>query len=292
MKVAILHHDIEWPEQEFQRQFQTRGIEVLMYDVRSSTPQQIANYRPDIVLNRVYASVANRDYSAISEALGFLEQMEDLGLRVVNSHHATRNDYHKFAAFEAMEEAGVNTPFTHMLDGQDPVTLATKIGFPLIVKKDTGGRADHVYKADSLDQALTAIRTIEGIDDYAGDIILQSFAMPTEPKDYRVGVLNGKVLYFHGRTLISLNEDEQPWLASRSAGSELIKLDQAPEGVLDIAVMAAKSIGAYFDVLDIIQTESGALVIEHNPTPNFNPQYNRFIGINPVELIVEELTKK
>ncbi|MBT3984896.1 ATP-grasp domain-containing protein [archaeon] len=292
MKLGILHHDLEWPEKEFKKYFLDRGLDVELFDIRSTNTEKILNANVDIIFNRVYASVANRDYKSTQKALKLYAELEELGIRVINASNTTvRSGYDKYFAYQAMIKEKVNTPNTLLLNGHDPKEELNQLGFPLIVKKNTGARGDCVFKVDNLEEAYSAITKIKSLEDYDGEILLQEFVTPVEPNDYRVAVLNGKVLFVHGRSLISLKAGEEPWLASRSSGSKLIKIDEVSEELKSFAIKGAKCIDSYFDVLDIVKTENGYCIIEHNLTPLFTPQYLEFLGFNPIEVISEEIVK-
>ncbi|MBU0461202.1 MAG: hypothetical protein KJ574_01310, partial [Nanoarchaeota archaeon] len=58
--IAILHQDLEWTEQEIQRQFVKRDIHAELFDVRETSICDLCDF--EAVLNRVYASVANRNF--------------------------------------------------------------------------------------------------------------------------------------------------------------------------------------------------------------------------------------
>jgi len=60
MKIAILHHDLENSERILRDLLEKRDIKVKMLDIRNT---EIGDFEGvDVVLNRVYASVANRDF--------------------------------------------------------------------------------------------------------------------------------------------------------------------------------------------------------------------------------------
>ncbi len=57
-KFAILHQDLEWAEQTLQRYIVLKGHEAILVDLNDADNVDFTLF--DVVLNRVYASVANR----------------------------------------------------------------------------------------------------------------------------------------------------------------------------------------------------------------------------------------
>lgn len=292
MRIGILHHDLEWTEEQMKGVLQDKfGAEVRMFDVRDVALSDIESFGPDLVFNRVYASVANRDYSSLNRTLDILRGLRDLNFLIVNSYEASLSDYSKNYAFNLMEQEGISTPRTVVYeDGMDLDFVVRKLdSFPIIVKRDSGGRGVDLKKCGNLEETEVAIKTILDSEDYNGEIILQKFCRPIEANDYRVWVVGGEVMFYHKRSLISVNDGEDPWLASRSLGSEILPPSmEVPEDLKKFCEIAASAIGANLDVLDVIDTEEGYCVIEHNPTPNLRPEYEKIPGINLIEKLAGE----
>ena len=81
--------------------------------------------------------------------------------------------------------------------------------------------------------------------------------------------MDGEVIFSYTRSLLSCNSNENPWLASVSKGS-IRKICTPPQEVVDVALKGAKSVGAFYDSLDILMTMQGPVIIEHNLTPNYS----------------------
>ena len=288
-KVAILHENLEWTEKKLEEILQEKHkCQVKRFDIRSITQEEILEFKPEILLNRVYASVGNRNYDALDKTLTILEKLESKGVQCVNNLKASKVDYSKMRGFIEMENCGINTPYTIPYDGTIPIKELG--GFPIIVKRDRGGRGIDVTKCSSEEEVMNCITKIRSDENYKGNIILQEFALPIEPRDYRVCVINGEVIYHHGRSLISIDEGEIPWMASRSLGSTILPIERGiPKELADFAIKATEAIGAAFNVLDIIKTDKGYCVIENNPTPNFRPEYEDILGFCPIKYVVRSI---
>ena len=98
MKIAILHHDLEDSEKKMQELLVEGGILVKMLDVREASIEDF--YDVSFVLNRVYASVANRDYSSISKTLALLKALEEKNIKCLNSYLTTFYDYSKYDSYK------------------------------------------------------------------------------------------------------------------------------------------------------------------------------------------------
>tara|TARA_Y100000310_G_scaffold231949_1_gene234665 strand:+ start:297 stop:1217 length:921 start_codon:yes stop_codon:yes gene_type:complete len=294
MKVGILHEKLEWTEKGLRDEFERmKGVEVELFDVRKVSTQDLVDFEADILLNRVYASVANRDYGNLERTLVLVRDLEDNGVPVVNSLKASMADYSKIDAFHLMKEQGVRTAETILyVDGMNLENTVNESlgGFPIIVKRNAGGRGKDLAKCFDLSEIKAAVIQIISQANYNGGVLLQEFTPPNEPRDYRVWVIGGEVLFYHGRSLITTREEEFPWLASRSLGSQVLPIETSiPKDLEVFALHAAKSIGATIDVLDVVRMDQGYSVIEHNPTPNLNPAYEEALGFNPVTYFAERI---
>ena len=107
MRVAILHQDLEWAEQKMQGLFQERGAQATLHDVRQPIDASIdALTGMDLVMNRVYASVANRNYRDNLTTLSLLAALEARGIPCLNSYATTQADYSKIHAAYLLHQAG------------------------------------------------------------------------------------------------------------------------------------------------------------------------------------------
>ena len=102
------------------------------------------------------------------------------------------------------------------------------------------------------------------------DLLLAQKFLPTE-FDWRVGVLSGEPLFVcqyrmaRGHWQIVKHRADG---SAREGGFRTFELDQAPPDLIDVAVRAARPIGAGFYGVDIKQTDAGYIVMEVNDNPN------------------------
>jgi len=295
MKIIILHHDLEWTEQEIEKIIQNKfNGEVHKFDIRNTSIEEIKKTNPTLILNRVYASVANRDFESLKKNLNLLKELEKQGFLIINSLETSKSDYSKNYAFQQMQKNQISTPKTIVFSKKLDISQTIKElgGFPVIIKRDSGGRGKDLQKCESIEEIFQAVNQIKNSPEYYGEIIIQEFIVPKTDYDYRVWVIGGNIIFHHTRNLISQKENEKPWLASRSLGSNIqIKKQELPQEIIELAKKASKSIKADFNVLDIMESEKGFVVIENNPTPNLRPEYQEIIGFDPVEFLIEQIIK-
>ena len=268
MKIAILHHDLEETEKKLNELFLEKGIDSNLLNIRKSHSNDFIGF--DLVLNRVYASVANRDYSSIKKTLELLSKIESKNIYCLNSAKTSLYDYNKFEAYKIMEKNSVLTPKTIFIN---PSSLKKSIekssdifDYPLILKRNSGGRGKDISKINSKKEFKNAILEKLSLAKHE-NYLAQEFIKSSRNHDCRIGIINGKFAFSYKRSLVSLN-GEVGWLASTSNGSIEGKYN-ALDSEINEALKSTKSIGAKFNELDILLSDYGAYVIENNPTPNY-----------------------
>jgi glutathione synthase/RimK-type ligase-like ATP-grasp enzyme len=273
MKVAILHHDLEFAEKKIAEVLRLKGVQVEMYDIRKVNIENLA--KNDLVLNRIYASVANRDYESISKTLELLKNLEKRGVYCLNSYKASMFDYNKYKSFLIMKKNKIPTPETILIDSEENIEEKTKeivekLKLPLILKRNIGGRGKDISRVKSSDDVLNNLKEKfknAKKENYEGGFIAQEFINSSRDYDCRLGIIDGNIGFSYSRSLISLGSEEK-WLASTTNGSV--------EGIYDaeniekqIGLKTSNLIESKFNELDIMFTEGGPVIIENNPTPNY-----------------------
>ena len=274
MRVVILHHDLEESEERMADLFRNKGYNVLLVDIRDAELTDFEGI--DLVLNRVYASVANRDYPSIPKTLSLLKKLEERNIRCINSYKTSLYDYSKYDAFKLTKKLEMPTPKTIFINDKAKIEeIVSKamgdFNFPMIVKRNTGGRGKDISRVDNKKELIQNLKekfySIEE-DNYAGGFIIQEFIVPTKDHDCRMGVANGKFIFSYGRTLISSNSKDK-WLASQSNGSKEC-LYEASKDEEKLGEDSSNAIGAEFNEIDMAFGEDQKMIIiENNPTPNF-----------------------
>lgn len=274
MNIAILHQDLEWSETKIKEEFEKQNISTVLVSINNEKVFDLCKHS-DLVLNRVYASVANRNYSDIKKTLNLLDSLEKNEALCINSYETSLADYSKYYSYLKMKEAGVSTPETKLISEIPTIDELKQYveyvnGFPLIIKRDTGGRGEDVVKIDFFEDLVSELNkrfSKEYIPKYSGNHIIQEFIKQNKEYDCRVCIVNGEFSHSTKRSLLSTNGEEK-WLASSSRGS--VEKTHIPSNKeIDIAIKASQSIGANFNEVDLAFSHKGLFIIENNPTPNY-----------------------
>jgi glutathione synthase/RimK-type ligase-like ATP-grasp enzyme len=183
-----------------------------------------------------------------------------------------------------MELLGSNlvpTPPTVMLaDSSDLPRAMDELGLPLVVKIPDGSFSRGVHRVGTPEEFK---RIADELFEETDLLLAQKF-LPTE-FDWRVGVLAGEPLFVcqyrmaRGHWQIVKH---RPDGSSREGGFRTFDLDQAPPDVIDIAVRAARPIGAGFYGVDLKQTDDGVVVMEVNDNPNLEHGIEDTVGKDEV----------
>lgn len=282
MKFAILHQDIEWAEQTLQHYVIKNGHEAILVDLCEADNFDFSPF--DFVLNRVYASVANRDWQDNVNVLHLLGRLEAAGIKCINSQTCTEADYNKHLSAKIMTEHGVPTPPAVLVQNIQDYWLQAKTisdwGYPLIVKRNMGGRAKDICKVNSdevLHKWLEKMFSEQYLENYAAGIIIQPYLQSIKPYDIRIAIVADNFTYSYTRSLVSPEAGEPAWLGSGEWGSVLNKYQPTDEAI-NIARRASKSIGAIVNEVDLLETSEGFFVIENNPTPGFTEEKEMYLN--------------
>jgi glutathione synthase/RimK-type ligase-like ATP-grasp enzyme len=168
---------------------------------------------------------------------------------------------------ELMDAHGVPIPPTVMLAEDEDLAKAEKrLGWPMVVKIPDGSFSRGVHKVDNF-KALKAL-TDQLFEDT--DLLLAQQFMPTD-FDWRVGVLDGEPLFVcqyqmaRGHWQIIKHGADG---AAREGGFRTMAVAEAPPSVIEVALRAARAIGAGLYGVDLKEAGDGVVVIEVNDNPN------------------------
>lgn len=275
MRIDILHHDLEPAEECIAELLRKQDIDARLIDIRQAELDSFTG--TNLVLNRVYASVANRDYASISRTLNLLRLLEEKGIKCLNSYRTSLFDYSKMDSYLEMSRRGIYTPRTLFFsineeEIQEQVErITSSLDFPIVLKRNTGGRGKDISKLENLEELIRNIASkIQNAEKerYFGGFVAQEFIESSREYDCRIGIINQKFAFSYKRSLIPKKQGEKPWIASISNGSIEGDYDAKKEEI-NLALKASTSIGAEFNELDVMFASRGPCIIENNPTPNY-----------------------
>ncbi|MEX0920312.1 MAG: ATP-grasp domain-containing protein [Candidatus Pacearchaeota archaeon] len=290
-KVALLHHDMESPELKFKELFEQRGVLIDLVDIRSTSKKELLDY--DLIINRVYSSVVSRDSDILKKTLNLLRILEISGKKCINSYRSSRADYSKFELFKELSSKGIPTPKTVFLNSEHRIEKVSKLaekrlGFPIVVKRDCGGKSYDVDMVKSFDDLVSSLKEkfrVASQEGYNKGFILQEFVSSVREHDCRVGIVGGNFEFSYARSFIPRGSEEK-WIASTSGGS--VEFEYSPsEAEVNVAMRAASVLDASFSESDIIMTSKGPFVIEVNISPSYF--VDSIDDLHRMEIIVNNL---
>ncbi len=199
----------------------------------------------------------------------FAKRAELEGIPVLDDPTSILRCTNKVYLAELLQANRIATPRTVVVDSVKQVErLEEEFGYPVVLKIPDGSFSRGVYKASDRRELKDIAEAL--LED--SDLILAQEYMYTD-LDWRVGVLDGEPLYVCQYLMAKAH-----WQIMKH-GKEgkvtegklnALRLEEAPHGVVDAAVRAARLIGDGLYGVDIKQNERGIFVIEVNDNPNLD----------------------
>src|SRR3954451_20291354 len=195
-RVYVIHENGTWVEPlraafaelgtPFEEWFLDRGV----LDLRAPPPE-------GVFYNRMSASSHTRDHRYAAEytaaALAWLERQ---GRTLVNDGRALRLEVSKVAQYEALAAFGIRTPDTLAVVGRENISgAADKLGYPLILKHNRGGKGLGVrlfLSRAALEEYLASPEFEEPVD---GITLVQRYIQAPEPFITRLEFIGGRFFY-------------------------------------------------------------------------------------------------
>jgi glutathione synthase/RimK-type ligase-like ATP-grasp enzyme len=261
--LAVLHDaaDALPPSSTETIRYLQKIAERMSIDVEPITRRQLSELAEfDGLFIRATTSIDNYTYRFARRAL-------QEGMPVIDDPVSMIRCTNKVYLHEVLEAQGVPIPPTVMLaEDEDLGKAARVLGWPMVVKIPDGSFSRGVHKVENT-QALKRLTDLLFEDT---DLLLAQKFMPTS-FDWRVGVLNGEPLFvcqYHMANGHWQIIKHGPNGTSREGGHRSVAVDQAPRGVVDVALRAARAVGHGLYGVDVKETEEGFFVLEVNDNPN------------------------
>jgi ribosomal protein S6--L-glutamate ligase len=182
------------------------------------------------------------------------------GTLCINDPEAKFRASSKFLALQILNHSGIPIPPTFLTgDSSDIQTIVHNyLGLPLVVKTNEGTwgmgveLAQNVKMAHQMFQKTTKKNRM---------VLFQKYLKETQEQDIRAFVLDGRVIAAMRR--ISRSDD---FRANIHQGGKAEGID-LPKEYAKIAIFATKALGLEIAGVDILETKTGPLVLEVNPSP-------------------------
>ena len=198
------------------------------------------------------------------------------GFFLVNTLEVFQTCEDKFETYRMLSNAGVDTPETVLCPKKSVQKALDKVsgwGYPIVGKLPSGTQGIGVFIMDSPNSALSVLQAMTAITD---GVILQKFI--NSRCDYRVHVLNNSYSAIDpkyeviGMMRRSHTKDDFRSNYHLGASVEIVNDENTDRETIkqieDIAIAAAKAVGAVWCGVDVIVSEDNRFyVIEINSSP-------------------------
>lgn len=228
----------------------------------------------DAVLPRIGASIT-------TYGLAVVKQFEALGIYSVNSCEAIGQSRDKMTCLQVLTEAGLQVPATVLSRSHRGLKAAVEAagGMPVVLKVLEGTQGVGVMLVHTPVSLGSVLDTLHALDE---DIIIQRFIAEGAGRDYRAFVVGDRVVAAMMRTA---PEGEFRSNIHRGGEGRLVKL---PADFERAAVRAAHAVGLGIAGVDLMESNTGPLVLEVNSSPGFEG-IERATGMNIASMMVRHI---
>ena len=212
------------------------------------------------------------------------ERLENNNVRLFNSKRSVELCDNKILMSQALAASGVRIPRTFVapktfegleyVDRSFLTEVATKIGYPMVIKEAYGSFGEQVYLANNEKEANEIIDKI-GYKDF----LMQEFIASSKGKDIRINVVGNKAI------VSMLRENKNDFRSNISSGGSG-SLYQPKQEYIDLAIKAVKALGLDFAGVDVLFGEDGPIICEVNSNPQFGSTL-KATGVNLADYIAE-----
>jgi glutathione synthase/RimK-type ligase-like ATP-grasp enzyme len=192
------------------------------------------------------------------------------GIPVIDDPDSIQICSDKINMYKHLIHNGVSLPKTEFLDKNElsverVTQLFDELGSPLIVKEPSTSFSLRVEKVSNIADFFKVARRFIRLSDW---IVVQQYI--ESRYDWRVGVLNGNLLYACKYTIPSETFKIQASVNGHLVycGVESVEPDAVPGNVTRLGIEAANAIGDGLYGVDIKNTNGDAYVIEVNDNPS------------------------
>ncbi|MGD1004104.1 MAG: ATP-grasp domain-containing protein [Methanoregulaceae archaeon] len=193
-----------------------------------------------------------------------------LGIPVIDDPKSIQICSDKINMYSHLMREGVSIPKTVFLSRNDlsverVAHLFDELGTPLVIKEPSTSFSLRVEKVHDVAEFFKVARRFIKMSDW---VVVQQFI---ESKyDWRVGVLDGKLLYACKYTIPSVTFKIQASVNGHIVycGVESIPVENMPSHVIQLGIDAANAIGEGLYGVDIKNNNGDAYVIEVNDNPS------------------------
>jgi len=264
--VAILGTAGTWHSQALTDAFQRRAIQPALVDptrltaaigsAERVTAGDISLSELDLLLVR---EVPGGSLEQVIFRMDALHQLENGGVRLVNSPYAIEKMVDKYYTLSLLQAAGLNVPETRVSENFNEAMSAFEIlGCDVVVKPLFGSRGIGMVRVNDVEIAGRVFKALQ-LGGYV--FYLQKF-IPHRNRDMRVLIAGGECV-------AGMERIADSWKTNLAAGARAQHMDLTAE-VIDASLRIARTLGADLCGVDLLRSEDGELyVIEANSMPSW-----------------------
>ena len=231
--------------------------------------------RPFLIDKDEYPRISEYDALFIRETTGvnhytyrFAQRAMKDGLVVIDDPDSILRCCNKVYQAELFEKQKIPCPKTMIVHSQNRAEVSATLGLPCVLK-----RPDSSFSL-GVEKASTEAELAECLDRFLDDsslVVAQSY-IPSD-FDWRIGVLDGKVLfvchYYMAKGHWQIQKTESS--GKRAFGKHsTLSVEDAPPKVIEVALAAAKAVGRGLYGVDVKETDGQVYVMEVNDNPNID----------------------
>lgn len=282
MTLTLLYENDEWVA-PIVAEMEQQGVEYRLWHLANDAIDCSGTPDDSVYFNKLSASAHTRGHGvALGRGAALIHWLESHEKRVVNGLNALRLEVSKAAQHEALQQAGIPTPKTVVVENADDVPAAIEaFGTPCIVKHNCGGKGLGVQLVEDLASFALDATSVDGV------YLVQQYVQSPDQTIVRMEFIGGE-FYYATRVRTGGSFELCP--------AEACALEDGPRfAIIDgfdhalvaqcEAFLAANSI----DVagIEFITDEAGqAYVYDINVSTNYNPQAEKAAGKNGMEQLV------
>jgi len=213
-----------------------------------------------------------------------VKQFQMMGITVINNSLSIMRARDKLRCMQILARHSIHVPKTVMTRNPTEMRKAIQLvgGPPVILKFLQGAQGIGVILAESYKAAES---TLDAFWSMNQNLLIQEYIQESEGKDIRVVVTGDKPIALMRRMA---KPDDFRSNIHRGGWGELLS---APEGMVELALKAAKIIGLDVGGVDILESRRGPLILEINASPGIEGIENA-TGLDVATEIIAYTEKK
>jgi RimK family alpha-L-glutamate ligase len=263
-RIAILGEPTSWHSKALIRAWKKNGMEIVFADpihirVRLGSREGVCGGEVplsqfDLVMVR---DIPGGSLEQVIFRMDALHQLENSGVRLVNSPYAIEKMVDKYYTSSLLQKAGLRVPETIVTETYaDTMHALHELGGDVVVKPLFGNRGIGMVRVTDDDTAGRVFRALQ-VGGYV--YYLQKF-IPHDNRDIRVMVVGNACI-------AAMERVANDWKTNVAAGGIPNKMELSDE-LTETSLRAANAVGADYCGVDLLRSERGELfVLEVNSMP-------------------------